>query len=316
MDLDFGNLQPFFSDRETGNHIKYLMNRLSVNYDITMIFETQMEQINQAMFLRNRIRQDHPFFIDTAMESNIPKSLIRVLAKEANLSMDNIPELLKYINSHSRYPVTYKMKNSTGNDEFFRYYPVQMDTTFTNLSMDDGNQRGQVKDAWALNFTITTEFYTAGLYYYFTKQKGIIDEIQMDIVADGGNSVIPIFTVPNLFDVQLPVGWEILAQPLFKVSHEGRPDVLNIDEILDPTVKEVINYHLKRGIPVSNFLAFNILKDNVKLVRDTDYTVDFETMDITINPTNITSTYRLILYVNTLYINDLITTMNNINEEK
>lgn len=314
-DVDRGNLQPFYNNKRKGNSMKYLLNRISMSFDITMIFETQMEQINQGYFLRNRIRQDRPQFIETALESQIPISLIRILAKDNEIDMKDKKALLNLMNSHSIYPVTYKMKNSTGNDEFFRYYPVQLDTTFTNLSLGAGSRSGMITNAWPITFTINTEFFTAGLYYYFTESSEVIHEIQGDILTEGGDTVIPFFTIPNLFDVELPPGWEFQARSMFKVASDSE-DHLDFSPLLDDGVISSIKYHQTNGIPVENFLRVDIVKNNIKQTQGVDYTVDFDLVQVNITKGDIDATYRIIIYVNTLYINGLLKTLHKIDEEK
>jgi hypothetical protein len=171
-DTDFSNLQPFIQDDKKGIYMKYLLNRLKIYFDVSIIVETQMEQINKALFFKNRIRQEIPFYLQTALESLVPKELIQVLSDDASIPIydtnNSIKTFMDYLNGNSYYPVTYKLKNSSGKDEFFRYYPVNIDTTISNLSIDDGSKRGFIFDSFAINFTVSAEFNAAGLYYYFT----------------------------------------------------------------------------------------------------------------------------------------------------
>jgi hypothetical protein len=315
MEVDEGNLQPFFEDKERGNYIKFLMNRMSINFDVTMLFDTQMEQINQGFFLRNRVRQDHPFFVNTALESNISLAIVRLLAKEKGIDTKDRQAILTYLNDHANLPVTYKLKNSTGNDEFFRFHPEQLDITFTNLSLGSGNRRGQVSDSWPLTFTITVEFNTPALYYYYTENRQIFDEFQGDIVTDQGKSVIPFFTIPNLFDVQLPEGWEMYRHPMFKVSSQDQSDSLSLEGLLEDRMIEVIQYHKEHNIPIANAIGVTVLKNNAKLTPE-DYILDYDLFQVTILKGDMDATYRLIMYINTRYINNLVATIHEINKEK
>ena len=175
MEHDFTNLQPFFQDDNTGLSIKFLLNRLKIVYDITIICNTQMEQINIANFLKNKVRMNRPFPVETYLESQIPKTMLDMYSKVAQIPMydknNSVSEFLKHINGKSRYPITYKMKTSTGTDEFFRYYPANLLLSINGLSIDEGNKKGQVFDSFTTTFTIPVEFNTAGLYYLFHKMK-------------------------------------------------------------------------------------------------------------------------------------------------
>jgi hypothetical protein len=58
------------------------------------------------------------------------------------------------------------------------------------------------------------------------------------------------------------------------------------------------------------------MKDNAMLDPTTDFSVDLDNMTLTTTKVNLVSTYRLIIYVNTLYINNLIGDIIDINEQK
>ncbi|WP_171567730.1 hypothetical protein, partial [Brevibacillus sp. MCWH] len=81
-DRDFGNLQPFIEDNKRGLHVRYLLNRIKMFFDVTIIVETQMEQLNNAMYFKNRVRQNLPFYIDTYLENNVPREIIMFISKE------------------------------------------------------------------------------------------------------------------------------------------------------------------------------------------------------------------------------------------
>lgn len=316
MELDYSNLQPFFADVNKGIRIKFLMNRIKLSFDISIIVEQQMEQINQFYYLKNLVRQEHPFFIKTFLESNINRSLITIVATQAGIDPNDTKALLDYFNNNSVYPLTYKMKNSTGNEEFFRYHPAVLDTMFTGLAIDDGTKRGFVSDSYTINFTITTEFTTAGLYYLFAEAKDVINQINIDISND--TSIIPIFTVSNLFDfITPPAGWNLYLAPTFAVSVDKGPDILDMTDLINKSMQACITYHLTTGISMGVLMKIFIIKDNVSL-DDThgDFSVNYETLQVTINQTNKTSTYRLLIYVNTLHINNLVAEIYNIGEEK
>lgn len=318
-DLDGSNLQPFFYDREKGIQMKYLLNRLKMFFDVTILVDTQMEQLNQANYLRNRVMIDRPFFLPVNFESNVPKIFFESISKEAKIPMydkdGNIRQFMDYVNSHSHFPVTYKMKNSTGNDEFFRFYTANVDTTISNLAIDDGSKKGFVDSQYSITFTISAEFSTAGMYFYFTRSRQVIDEIRMYIGEAGDNgTMIPIFTFQNNMGPKLPEGWELYGMPMYKV--EKFVDTMSIEPVMNKSILYMIKYHTRHGIPINTFLTIDIYKDSDKLEFGKDYKIDFDRFTLTTMNGNKNSTYRMIIYVNTKYINQLIAELTGFNEEK
>lgn len=320
MDRDFTNLQEFILDTDNGICIKYLMNRLKLLFDITIITETQMEQVNQAHYLKNRIRQDHPFYLQTCLESYIPKELLEMVAKDKGVSMydenGSIKPFLNYINGVSIFPVSYKMKNSSGNDEFFRFYPVNIDTMFTGLSIDDGSKRGMADGIYTITFTVSTEFNATGLYYYFSENIEKIDKLVFDIKADNSGKIIPLFTIDNLYVDKLAEGWNVYMAPIYQVETQDKPDIMDVSPLFNNSIKRVIMHHLEHGIPMETMMRIIVMKDNKEMIPGRDYVFDYEELKLITKRVNMNSTYRMIVHINTFYINSLINDLYDLDEER
>jgi len=318
MDTSFTNLQPFIEDNERGNCMKFLLNRLKMLFDVTIINETQIEQLNIAHFFKNRVRQDAPFFIQTSLESYIPRELMRVMSEDVGIPMydenGSIANFLNYVNGVSVYPITYKMKNSSGNDEFFRHYPVNIDTIIQGLSIDDGSKKGFVSDAFTTSFTVSTEFNSAGLYYYFAYTPNLIEKLDVNLNETSDNRIIPLFTINNLDEKRPGDGWNVYTAPIYKTTE--KPDITEFGTLMNNSMTAVIKYHKDHNIPLSVFMRYRVTKDNVDLRDKVDYSIDFDKYTLTTYNCNHSSTYRFILYVNTLYINELINDILELSEEK
>lgn len=318
MDTSFTNLQPFIYDNERGNCMKFLLNRLKMLFDVTIINETQIEQLNIAHFFKNRVRQEAPFFIQTSLENYIPRELMRVMSEDVGIPMydenNSIAKFLEYVNGVSVYPITYKMKNSSGNDEFFRHYPVNIDTIIQGLSIDDGSKRGFVSDAFTTSFTVSTEFNSAGLYYYFAHTPNLIDKMDMKIEEAESGKIIPLFTINNLDAKRPGDGWNVYTAPVYKIS--DNPDITDFSSLINNSMKAAIKYHNDNKIPLSVFMRYRVLQDNKDLKDKVQYEIDFDKFILTTKSCNPNSTYRLIIYVNTLYINELINDILDLSAEK
>lgn len=318
MEHGFSNLQPFVQDKENQIEFKYLLNRLKMYFDITIILSTQMEQINIAHYLKNVVRQERPFDLEVALEGNIPRPMIEMYSQEVGVPIYNeegsVKNFLDKLNSVSHYPITYKMKTSTGNEEFFRYYPAKIDTTLYGLNMDDGNKKNQVDDAFTIQFSISTEFNSAGLYYYITTKIDSIKELNKKIVENQGeeNELKPLFTVTNLFDIKLPEGWSQYTSCMFKVETEEKPDGMNISHLYNNSLRTFIKYHNENGIPIDPFINSVLLMDNTQLEPNVDYTIDFLTGEVVVNKLSIDATYRLIIIFNSTYVNNTVKSLYNL----
>ncbi len=206
------------------------------------------------------------------------------------------------------------MKNSTGTDEFFRYYPAKLDTTISELSIDDGSKKGFVHSTFTINFTVSSQFYIAGLFYYFTKNPQVIKGVEGYIKAD--DAIIPMFTISNIYDVKLPDGWKLYASPMYRVESNSKEDTMDISPLLNTSMTDVYKFHKEKNIPCNTFMDIVVMKDNEMLEYGKDFEIDYKTLTLITKRVNIISTYRLLIHVNTLYINNLISTLYGFTEEK
>lgn len=319
MDTSYTNLQPFIEDTEKGINMKFLLNRMKINFEVYIITSTMMEQLNMANFLKNRVRQDRPFFLSTSLESFVPREMMELLSKDSKVPMydedGSIKPFLDYINGISLYPISYKMKNSSGNDEFFRFYPVNVDTTISGLSIDEGSAKGMTSERFGITFTVSTEFNGSGLYYYFNQDPDLIDTFTSSLVAD--DKIIPLFTVNNLYPKKLEDGWSVYASPIYKVDPNTKPDVLDISQLMNSSMMKCIEYHKNHSMPVTMFMRCVVMKDNRVMDEEKgEYKIDYENCTLTTYNCNPDSTYRLIIHINVLYVNKLVNDLLHLSEEK
>ena len=326
LDHDYTNLQPFIRDENSGFEIKYLLNRLKVNYNITILCETQMEQLNIAHFIKNKVRQNRPFFVETFLESQIPRTMLDCLGNQSGHPMydpsGSVSEFVHYLNGISRYPITYKMKTSTGNDEFFRYYPTNLLMSIRDLSIDDGTKKGQTFDYFTITFQVPVEFNTAGLYYLFHDDEKVHIYIKQQQDADFekyAEKVVmnPVFTIHNLFNVPLPEGWSMYGTSIFKVvKEEGEVDEVDLTCLHNQSMVEFIKECNEKGIPIDPFIKVYLMKNNEMLVEGEgkDYVLSKDTTKIDLYNLDPDSSYRVIIHANTNFINETMRDRHNLDD--
>lgn len=307
----FTNLQEFYFDTRKKMALKYQLNRHSMTFDVILVFRNYMTQLNWANFLVNSIRFETPFMLPTCLESYIDKSLLEKISKYADIPLIDSDgtnaTFLKYMNSNSIHPVTYKLQGSSGNDEYYRYYPANIEATPTGLSVDEGTQEGQMTGKYQISFSIKVEFFATGFYFLFS------DKIKKDTTLNVkyNEYIIPVFTdVLTVDDINLPMGWQLYSQNSCMLDKPD--DEIDINLLINNSTKKAIDYHIKRGIPTMEFFKIRIRKQGMMLEYGKDYILDLENMKIKFINQSTFYTYKLLVMLNIEYINNLVKAVYNL----
>lgn len=323
-DMSTGNLQAFIYDPDNNRQVSFLLNAFRVHFDVSLVVETYMEQLNLVNYFRNRVIIDRWFDMVVDLESFISRDIMYLLAQDAGYGdiindSSKLGDFLSYVNNNSHYPVTVKYRNASGRNEFFRYHPSHMNILISSLSMDDGNKKNQVTDDFVINFTVTAEFNTAGLYVLTAENDELFDNYTPS--GDGiteDTEIVPIITPQKVFTNRtLPNGWQIYTVPQFELDNDLHPYPLDFSVLLNTSLNEAVKYHRDHGIPLETFMHIDVTKNDRTMEMDRgEYKIDWDSLKIYVYNRNLSANYRLILSVNTLYLNDLLADIVNFKEEK
>ena len=212
---------------------------------------------------------------------------------------------MRYLNGNSVYPITYKLQGSSGTEEFYRYYPVNIDTIITNFNTDEGERTNHVTGKYQITFNLRCEFFGTGFYYLFTDK---IKDHKIISVDNNSSQIIPIFTdVLTHDDIDLPMGWKLYASPSCRI--ENKNDSVCIDSLFNDSIRKVLEFHLKKGIPIGEFFKLRVRKQGQLLQYGKDYTFDLNTYTVNFINCNTYYTYKILIMLNIEYINTLIKDM-------
>ena len=306
-----GSLLPFLDDPQHDIAVKFQLNRVVFYVDVIIILETLMEQIDYRHYLENAIRWDQPFNLRTAFESFMPQEMLSILGDCCGVPLyddnGNVADFLKYMNQHSAYPITYKFRGASGTKEFFRYYPVTVETTLSSLSTDEGEQVGSIMDSYQLDFTIKMEFYSNGFYYIYSNSH----DIKMPLIKYNNTELIPTFTdVLSRADLNLDHGWHLYNRGAIRL--EDPNDSLCIDSLLNNSIRLAIDYHLKNNMPLCDLIDLRVRKQGRLARYGREYTVDWSTRTVQFINQDTFHTFSFQIIINLEYINNLIKTIYNL----
>lgn len=300
------SLEEFFLDSTKNICLKYKLDRCVMNFDVVLIFSTLMQQINYASYIKNAIGENRNMMINTAAESYISPEIMQLISDMSGVPIKDpsgsIDPFIKYLNQHSRTPITYRLQGSTNSTEFFRYYPCNIDTTITNLSTDEGEKSGQVMSQYTISFSLKAEFWGTGLYYLFSSK--LKRNMVLPPINDTGE-LIPLYTdVICAEDFDVKDGWQIFASPSCKIENPN--DELDITPVLNISIRNSIDSHIKRGLDWSNFLDIRMRQQGKLMTYGRDFYFDPITKKIHFINCGTYYTYKILIYINVEYVNNYV----------
>lgn len=314
--MEFGDLVPIIHDPENAVDVQFLWNRYRIVYDVAIIVDTYNAQINIMNDLRNRLNIEYPYRIKTVLEAYIPKSVIFSIADYMEIDHNDTAKILEYLNTVSTVPITYKIHDGSGTEEFFMMYPTSIESIATDLTPDDGETRGIIADTFTISLSLSMEFNAVGVWYTFMMDGYDVKRMApMDNIAgNNGERIIPVSSIPLGYNLGLEAGWKILESPFYFTSvPEDQVDETDISSILDMySVKTLIEHHTKMHIPLEEFLQFRVFKGDKEIPRGVNgFDISLEKKCVYTYHPQANIQYRLFVLINSLAINDMATEIMN-----
>lgn len=296
-----------FFDKKKGIEWRGKLNRVVMHLDFVLSFKSMTEQIRWASYLINRIPTDGGFFdIDTAMELALPDGFLQETSKYAGIPVKDkngdVSKFVDYLNMHSVFPISYRFSSGRHTDAFYSYYMTSLLCNIHDLSYNNVTKTSMVESDCPITFTVRCEFNTIGMFDLSVPNPGPVRLI----TPKESSVIIPIFSdVYNENDFPLLYGWKMHARPICKLDW-GETEIF-IGTGFGTALNEMIDYHIKHNIPVELFLSVK-LRENRCLIND-GYYIDWERRTLVFTNANYSHTYRLLIAVNQLYVNELLLTM-------
>lgn len=321
---------PFIKDRRSQMSLCYKLNRDEIPFEIELRLKSLPQQIDIYKNLENQLTWDRSFTHYVALESMIPRALVTYMGKIAGIDIDRsteennlIPLLIRHLNAHSRYPITYKVRNSTSVEEFFLYYQTSVLLTFTDLQMSDGQKKNVVDDYYSITFRVMAQFNLPGLYILMGSHDRRFKGLNFDAMVSTSSShvsaqMIPLYTFTNLYqnaDKETRDGKQFYSSTIVQLDkdNDGGDEVVDLRDVIAPEHMRVINQYLKDGIPVESLFRFSILKDAHELpikcyverskMEENLWEVNWEQRRLIIYKGDATATYRILVYADMVNLN-------------
>ena len=297
-------MERLFLDTRKGIEWRGKINRIVMYFDFVLSFQSMGEQLRWASYLINKIPTDGGYFdIDTALEMALPDGFLEETAKYAGIPVKDengsVAMFTDYLNMHSVYPVSYRFSSGRHKDAFYAHYMTSILCQIGELAYSNVTKIDRVESDCPITFTMKCEFNSIGMFDLSVPNHGPFRRIE----PNRSSVIIPIFSdCFNENDFPLAYGWKIIAKPIVKLDWNERE--VEIRSIFSDTINQIIDYHLEHHINPELFLSVK-LREMRSIIED-GYYVDWERRVLVFDTVNYTHTYRIIVAMDHLYVQNLL----------
>lgn len=298
--------------------LNYKLNRDQIQFEITITVDTLIQQLDLYKYMVNHFVWERPFAMRASLESMIPREMISYMGKISNIDIDDlknnqIPSILKMMNTYSRFPITYKMRNGTALDEFFMYYNAELLITYSELSLESVNRRNMADDYYQISFRATVDFNLPGMYALIGENPrplAVGVSLRSDNI-DGTHDLIPLYTINNLYAKYSSIknGFILLTSSRFQTEKDPvtNQDTLNLSVLFEEDYLRVIKESYVKNIPMNTLFEIILLKDGNELEEKNEWYIKWNTLDLVIINADNNATYCVLVYINNSLFNEHIT---------
>jgi hypothetical protein len=274
-----------FSDitNNKGLYLQLQFKTIKMNFQYKIRVDTRAEEFDTVERIKHKCRAGYTETVDDLLlDIHVPKYIISQIAFDNGIRMYDTGypvdsfAMLKYLNSHSLVPFIYKLRCSTGNDEYFIKVPGCVAHITTEMpDYDNGERQNMVDTNYSIDFVISIEMTAPYAYCYYSQQ-------EQCYLCDGNNNLeVPKdICVMTAIRTELPTEdgnhWKMITnEPIqYKVDDSDVGTCIDIDfkdQFKDTDLGRVIQYTLDIHINPMIFINFIIMNDGKELPWDMDW---------------------------------------------
>lgn len=300
-----------------GLYLQIIFKTIKMNFLFKIRLDTRAQQLDMMEYIKVKHRAGWSETLNLDVDIHVPKAIIKQIAFDNGFEFNENGDIkcpmlmLEYLNTHSIIPFLYKLRCTTGNDEYFIKVPNCVLHIKSELpTKDDGERVDSVSTNFNVEFGLETEM-TAPYSYIYYSQKEQHQFLSSNIENFEYVSMLPgiITRVPTEDENH----WQLLTTTEYSVDQEDVEKPLDIDfkELFYGTdIGRVLDYTQRIALSPTVFLNFIII-NNAKWL---DYKMDWGKMIAHIEEGIEMERTIIGIYVDKKYINDTIINVKELNK--
>ena len=305
----------FFKDKDRNLFIGITGEQMQINFTFRSKVSSRAQQLDLYKYMQMAMRVGYTQGEYTSMDFHIPYGIIMQLAEDAGFKIVNnkvvdVIKFVKYLNSHSEIPITYKLRTINGRNEYF----LRIKDVYTHISCqdaltaDDGEREGMISNNFIVELNSTLRIPSPKMYIYYSENKHTHIETAQIAEEHIGLYSVKLVDIPEINEM----GWnQYLTTEYFE---EDTNSLLNIDFndfFKDHELGLAIEYCNTLKMSPSIFLDIKVYNKDTLM----EYVIDWETLILTTIANPIDKINFISIYVDTNYLYKILENIENSNIE-
>ena len=286
-----------FEDLENDIRIYSIPNRIKVNFNFLMKYQTKMAAIDAMHYIQNNFEYNGINYINgVRLPCEVPRYFIDNISKKLGFNQNDPndrDELKDYLLSHSLGSISEIVNLSTGNMTFMHEYTTNIMLNYPENPMTNVNPNNLViKDA-SVSFSINAEIWSPSGFLLEIKD----DKLPTNIYPEQDDSFkFNLVFRKDIIPMTLDNGMKyILIGSFIPEVNQNNVDELDIRPILTNELANVLSSLMALNANVRNLIDIKVFENN-KFISDSMYSIDYSTFILTTIEPKENTTYNLVLY--------------------
>lgn len=319
------NRNMIIQDFDNNYFLQTIMELVKINFVFRVRVSTRAQQLELFNFMKFAFRIGSTQKAFVTYDFHLPYEAMLNMAdhagfevikpdsdneKKSKMRVKNIAGFLQYLNAHSEYPISYKMRTVNGNGEFFVRMPDNCThiSNVDSLSVDDGEREEQLDNNFHIEMNSVLSIPCPQQYAYYSSDA--LDQAykMMDDIA--GLYSIRALTPPNKDENN----WDQYLSTEY-VDEERNVEEIDITELIEGSdLYRVIRYNID-SLHISPSIFVNVKLFNNQYEKIIN--MDWENMIIHMHEPKMRSDYsQITLYVDLEYMNNHIAILDQISDNR
>lgn len=287
-------------------YISAFRTRTKLIYEIGIKVESEMKAVNVESYIRGYMGIGKPFYINNAiLEIPIPNNLIKVIALRNNIDINTpqgVTDLNTYLTVKSKGSIERKTHLVNGRMHYFYRYATNILCRIQDKISFNKNTREKSITDCILSFNFEVELGSYLNFIYERVEKDLTPTTDLPVITNEELEVVFNYAI-QLVIPREHLGLSILGKISVLTSNEDEDSTI-VKNSLSNEANDFKDYSIAHTSVNAN-LKLLVFREST-LIPDTDYSIDWNTMNITLIQPFKNYQYTFVFYFNEVNYNKFI----------